>query len=46
MRTLELWVRRLTGVSWGSGLTGRSAGKPDESEPDEEDVVVTIRRGV
>ena len=41
-------VRRPSGVSCGSGLTGRSAGEPEEREPnpDEEEVAVSIRRGV
>ena len=43
MRTLELRVRALTGVSWGSGLTGRRQGEP----PDEEEAPpVSMRLGV
>src|SRR4051812_24621578 len=40
--------RRPSGVSCGSGLTGRSAGEPEEREPepDDEEVHVFIRRGV
>ena len=37
MRTPELRVRALTGVSWGSGLTGRRQGEPDERPDEEED---------
>ena len=37
MRKLELRVRQLTGVSWGSGLTGRRQGEPDERPDEEED---------
>ncbi|KAM3253973.1 hypothetical protein ACQJBY_047842 [Aegilops geniculata] len=42
MQTPELRVRWLTGVSWGSGLTGRRQEEPDE----EEDAPGSMRLGV
>ena len=40
------WVWRLSGVSSGSGLMGRSAGEPEEREPDDEELAVSIHRDV
>ena len=46
MRTPELRVRWLTGVSWGSGLTGRGQGEPDERPDEEEDAPGSMCLGV
>src|SRR3954464_856039 len=43
MRTPELRVRALTGVPWGSGLTGWRQGEPSDEE---EDPPVSVRLGV
>ena len=46
MRIPELRVRRLTGVSWGSGLTRRRQGEPVDRSDEEEDAPGSMRLGV
>jgi len=45
MRTPELRVRALTGVPWGSGLTGRRW-RQGEPPDEEEDPPVSMRLGI